>query len=179
MEDYSKKGPVTSSELRLAGMDLLARREHGSAELASKLKRRFSKRDCDPHTVASVVQQLIDEGLLSDERFAASRARQLASRGYGPSRIRNDLRQQKVEQYVSGSLLEAFDDGLDWDVEAASVYEKKYRGKPIEGDWDERQRERAKRLRFLQYRGFGADISRRLVENDDVGAPSEDEPLEG
>ena len=179
MEDYSKKGPVTSSELRLAGMDLLARREHGSVELASKLKRRFSKRDCDPHTVASVVQQLIDEGLLSDERFAASRARQLARRGYGPSRIRNDLRQQKVEQYVSGSLLEAFDDGLDWDVEAASVYEKKYRGKPIEGDWDERQRERAKRLRFLQYRGFGADISRRLVENDDVGAPSGDEPLEG
>ena len=179
MEDYSKKGPVTSSELRLAGMDLLARREHGSAELASKLKRRFSKRDCDPHTVASVVQELIDEGLLSDERFAASRARQLASRGYGPSRIRNDLRQQKVEQYVSGSLLEAFDDGLDWDVEAASVYEKKYRGKPIEGDWDERQRERAKRLRFLQYRGFGADISRRLVENDDVGALSGDEPLEG
>ena len=179
MEDYSKKGPVTSSELRLAGMDLLARREHGSEELASKLKRRFSKRDCDPHTVASVVQQLIDEGLLSDERFAASRARQLARRGYGPSRIRNDLRQQKVEQYVSGSLLEAFDDGLDWDVEAASVYEKKYRGKPIEGDWDERQRERAKRLRFLQYRGFGADISRRLVENDDVGAPSGDEPLEG
>lgn len=178
MEDYTKKGPVTLGELRLAGMDLLARREHGSKELASKLTRRFRKRDCDPDTVASVVQQLIDEGLLSDERFAASRARQLAGRGYGPSRIRNDLRQQKVDEYLSDSLSEAFDDGLDWDVEAASVYEKKYRGKPIEGDWDQRQRERAKRLRFLQYRGFGADISRRLVENDDVGAPSGDEPIE-
>ena len=59
------------------------------------------------------------------------------------------------------------------------MYEKKYRGRPIEGDWDERQRERAKRLRFLQYRGFGADISRRLVENDDVGAPSGDDSREG
>jgi len=178
VEDYSKKGPVTLGELRLAGMDLLASREHGSKELASKLTRRFRKRDCDPDTIASVVQQLIDEGLLSDERFAASRARQLAGRGYGPSRIRNDLRQQKVDEYLSDSLSEVFDDGLDWDVEAASVYEKKYRGKPIEGDWDQRQRERAKRLRFLQYRGFGADISRRLVENDDVGAPVGDEPAE-
>ena len=31
MEDYAKKDPVTPGELRLAGMDLLARREHGSA----------------------------------------------------------------------------------------------------------------------------------------------------
>ena len=68
---------------------------------------------------------------ISDERFAASRARQLASRGYGPSRIRNDLRQQKVDQYLSDSMSEAFDDGLDWAAEAASAYEKKYRGKPI------------------------------------------------
>ena len=177
MEDYAKKGPVTPGELRLAGMDLLARREHGSSELTSKLMKRFRKRDCDPDTIESVVQQLIDEGLLSDERFAASRARQLASRGYGPIRIRNDLRQQKVDQYLSDSMSEAFDDGLDWAAEAASAYEKKYRGKPIEGDWDERQRERARRLRFLQYRGFGAEISRRLVDADDVGESPETEGL--
>lgn len=177
MEDYVKKDPVTPGELRRAGMDLLARREHGSSELRSKLTARFRKRDCDPDILESAVQQLINEGLLSDKRFAASRARQLASRGYGPGRIRDDLRQQKIEQYLSDSLSEAFDDCLDWDVEAASVYEKKYRGKPIEGDWDERQRERAKRLRFLQYRGFGSEISRRLVEDDDAGDPAEDESL--
>jgi len=66
-------------------------------------------------------------------------------------------------------MSEAFDDGLDWAAAAASAYEKKYRGQPIEGAWDERQRERARRLRFLQYRGFGAEISRRLVDADDVG----------
>lgn len=178
MEDCAKKYPVTSGELRLAGIDLLARREHGSDELAIKLTKRFRKRHCDPDAVAQVVQQLIEEGLLSDERFAASRARQLVSRGYGPSRIRNDLRQQKVDQCLSDSMSEAFDNGLDWDAEAASVYGKKYRGKPIEGDWDERQRERARRLRFLQYRGFGAEISRRLVEADDRGALSGEVALE-
>ena len=169
MEDYTKKDPVTPGELRLAGMDLLARREHGSSELKSKLTRRFRKRDCDPNTVEQVTQQLIEEGLLSDERFAASRVRQLAGRGYGPSRIRNDLRQQHVEHFISDTMEEAFDSELDWEAEATAVYEKKYAGKPIVGDWDERQRERGRRLRFMQYRGFGAEISQKLVGADDQG----------
>ena len=169
MEDYTKKDPVTPGELRLAGMDLLARREHGSSELKSKLTRRFRKRDCDPDTVEQVTQQLIEEGLLSDERFAASRVRQLAGRGYGPSRIRSDLRQQRVEHLISDTMEEAFDSEVDWEAEAAAVYEKKYGDAPIEGDWDARQRERGRRLRFMQYRGFGAEVSQRLVNKDDQG----------
>lgn len=169
MEDYTKKGPVTLGELRLAGMDLLARREHGSAELKTKLTRRFRKRDCDLEAVEQTVRQLIEEGLLSDERFAASRVRQLAGRGYGPSRIRNDLRQQRVEHLISDTMEEAFDSEVDWEAEAAVVYEKKYGGAPIEGDWDARQRERGRRLRFMQYRGFGAEVSQRLVNEDDRG----------
>ena len=169
VEDYTKKGPVTTGELRLVGMDLLARREHGSSELKSKLIRRFRKRDCDPEIVEQVTQQLIDEGLLSDERFAASRVRQLAGRGYGPSRIRDDLRQQQVEHLISETMEEAFDSEVDWEAEATAVYEKKYGCAPIEGDWDARQRERGRRLRFMQYRGFGAEVSQRLVNEDDQG----------
>ena len=172
MEDYTKKDPVTPGELRLAGMDLLARREHGSSELKTKLTKRFRKRDCDPDTVEQVIQQLIEEGLLSDERYAASRVRQLAGRGYGPSRIRNDLRQQRVAHLISDSMKEAFGSDVDWEAEAAAVYEKKYGGEPIVGNWDERQRERGRRLRFMQYRGFDADVSQRLVSSDDQGDQS-------
>ena len=173
MEDYTKKDPVTPGELRLAGMDLLARREHGSSELKTKLTRRFRKRDCDPDAVEQVTQQLIEEGLLSDERFAASRVRQLAGRGYGPSRIRNDLRQQNVEHLISETMEEVFETEIDWEAEAAAVYEKKYGVAPIVGDWDARQRERGRRLRFMQYRGFGAEVSQRLVNEDDKGERSE------
>ena len=153
-------------------MDLLARREHGSAELKTKLTKRFRKRDCEPGLVEQVIQQLIEEGLLSDERFAASRVRQLAGRGYGPSRIRNDLRQQRVEHLISDTMEEAFDSEVDWEMEAAAVYEKKYGGAPIEGDWDARQRERGRRIRFMQYRGFGAEVSQKLVSEDDQGERS-------
>ena len=172
MEDYTKKGPVTPGELRLAGIDLLARREHGSSELKTKLAKRFRKRDCDVNTVEQVTQQLIKEGLLSDERFAASRVRQLAGRGYGPSRIRNDLRQQRVEHLISDNMEEAFDSEVDWEAEATAVYEKKYGGTLIEGDWDARQRERGRRLRFMQYRGFSSDVSQNLVNKDDRGDQS-------
>ena len=172
MEDYTKKGPVTPGELRLAGIDLLARREHGSSELKTKLVKRFRKRDCDLNTVEQVTQQLIEEGLLSDERFAASRVRQLAGRGYGPSRIRNDLRQQRVEHLISDNMEEAFDSEVDWEAEATAVYEKKYGGAPIEGDWDARLRERGRRLRFMQYRGFSSDVSQNLVNKDDRGDQS-------
>ena len=175
MEDYTKKDPVTPGELRLAGMDLLARREHGSSELKTKLTKRFRKRECDLEAVEQVVQQLIEEGLLSDERFAASRVRQLAGRGYGPSRIRNDLRQQRVEHLISDTMEEAFDSEVDWGAEAAAVYEKKYGDAPIEGDWDARQRERGRRLRFMQYRGFGAEVSQILVNEDDQGDPPAEE----
>ena len=172
MEGYTKKGPVTPGELRLAGLDLLARREHGSSELKTKLAKRFRQRGCDLNTVEQVTQQLIEEGLLSDERFAASRVRQLAGRGYGPSRIRNDLRQQRVEHLISDNMKEAFDSEVDWEAEATAVYEKKYGGAPIEGDWDARQRERGRRLRFMQYRGFSSDVSQNLVNKDDRGDQS-------
>ena len=78
---------VTSGELRLAAMDLLARREHGSHELLVKLRKRFRRRACTDEQVQDVLTALTDEGLLSDERFALSTVRQLVNRGYGPRRI--------------------------------------------------------------------------------------------
>ena len=170
---YDKTSPVTCGELRLAAMDLLARREHSSHELTTKLGRRFRNRDCDPVLIQQVAKQLVDEGLLSNERFAASRVRQLAGRGYGPNRIRNDLRQQRVDGFVSESMEEVFEAPIDWRTEAEAAYRKKYQGRPISGDWDARQRERARRLRFLQYRGFDAATSQALVNADEQDEPTE------
>ena len=154
---------VTSGELRLAAMDLLARREHGSHELLLKLRKRFRRRACTDEQVQEVLIALTEEGLLSDERFALSTVRQLVSRGYGPRRIYETFRQQGIEGYLSSALAKAFEAPIDWYAEAASVYEKKYHGDAIVGDWDARQRERAKRMRFLQYRGFDAEVCQALV----------------
>ena len=154
---------VTSGELRLAAMDLLARREHGSHELLLKLRKRFRNRGYSDEVVQDALGALTEEGLLSDERFALSTVRQLVSRGYGPRRITEIFRQQGIEGYLSEALATAFDSPIDWYAEAASVYQKKYHGDAIVGDWDTRQRERAKRMRFLQYRGFDAEVCQAMV----------------
>lgn len=165
MPDRDK--PVTVPELRRAAMDLLARREHSFRELATKLRRRLQSRPIEGGDLEGTLRALEAEGLLSDERYAASRARQLASRGYGPGRIREDLRQQGVEEHIDRSLVDVCTDDSDWLAHATAVYEKKYGGAPIAGDFQARQREKAKRLRFLRYRGFDGELSRKLVSADE------------
>ena len=65
---------VRSSDLRRAALDLLARREHSSQEMITKLKRRFRKRLEGDDIYHAVVDELVADGLLSDERYAASMA---------------------------------------------------------------------------------------------------------
>ena len=69
---------LTASEVRVAALDLLARREHSAVELGTKLVKRFRSREGDPDVVGRVVKQLVSDGLLSDQRFAVSRVRQLS-----------------------------------------------------------------------------------------------------
>ena len=38
-------GPLNPTDVRLAAMDLLSRREHGSEELTNKLRRRFKRHE--------------------------------------------------------------------------------------------------------------------------------------
>ena len=158
---------ITPLELRRAAMDLLARREHSSQELSQKLQKRWRDRTVACDDVESVLQKLALEGLLSDERYASARARQLAGRGYGPTRIREELRQQGVDHHIEKALAQVCAESNDWLAHAAAVYAKKYQGMPIVGDFRGRQKEKAKRLRFLQYRGFDAAVSRRLVNADE------------
>ncbi|MEA3243382.1 MAG: regulatory protein RecX [Pseudomonadota bacterium] len=125
---------------------LLARREHSELELRHKLiGRSFADTIVDV-----VVVQLLDQGLLSDQRFAEVYARGRFERGYGPLRIRAELR----ERGVSGDLTEQnlAELSRSW-VESASRQRSKRFGRQFPGDY----RERAKQMRFLQQRGFTSD----------------------
>lgn len=125
---------------------LLARREHSEFELRHKL----IGRNFTDAIVDAVVGQLVDQGLLSDQRFAEVYARGRFERGYGPLRIRAELR----ERGVSGALTEQMLAGqsCSW-VESASRQRSKRFGRQPVGDY----RERAKQMRFLQQRGFTSD----------------------
>ena len=54
--------------IRLKIMDFLSRREHSSKEVFQKMSRRVESKDM----LMIIIDELIDDGLLSDERFAES-----------------------------------------------------------------------------------------------------------
>ncbi len=128
-------------------MGFLARREHARQELVQKLQRR----DHSQEIIEKVIDDLCDAGLQSDSRFAESYLRSRVAKGDGPIKIRAALQQRGVAE----SILEAclHDAAIDWNQQLQMAWQKKYQGEvAIDA------RDKARQLRFLQSRGFPADL---------------------
>jgi regulatory protein len=141
-----KPADNTAAKIRIAAMDLLTGREYSRAELATKLNKRF-----DNHpSIEEVLVKITEEGLQSDKRFAEAYVRSRIYRGHGLARIRQDIRQKGVSDELVGRALDEAD--IDWYELAKDVAKRKF-GNRQAAD----QREKAKRMRFMQYRGFNYD----------------------
>ena len=155
---------ITPAKIRNSAMDLLTGREYSRAELADKLNKRF-----DHHSaIDEVLQRLADEGLQSDSRFAEAFVRSRIYRGHGLARIRQDIRQKGIADELVAQALEDAD--ADWYALARDVAQRKF-GQRQPAD----QREKAKRMRFLQYRGFNYDqIKHALADHSDNHSDDQD-----
>lgn len=139
-------------EARKKAMDYLARREYGHTELQTKLQRAGFAAG----TVKTVVDQLAGEGLQNDLRFVESFVRSRVSQGKGPVRIRLELRQHGIDEALADESLDASDE--NWSELAADIRTRKF-GKELPRDF----REKARQMRFLQYRGFESAHIQRAV----------------
>lgn len=137
---------------RKKAMDLLARREHATDELARKLEKSGFERD----TAHEAIARLAEEGLQSDERFVYSFIQSRISQGKGPRRIRADLKERGVASSVISHALEAADP--DWVELAADARRRKF-GDAAPADF----KEKARQMRFLEYRGFESEQIQRVV----------------
>ena len=135
-------------------LGLLARREHSRRELRQKLDRGGFTRD----ETAAAVERLGEQGYQDDDRFAASLVRSRIGQGYGPARIRVELRSQGVADAVIRELLDSAD--VDWQDLAASQLRRRYGGPSSD------PAERARRAQFLLRRGFAAATVRVLTHAD-------------
>lgn len=130
----------------------LARREHSRRELAHK----FARQGATAAQIQPVLDALVERGLQSDARFAEGVVSSRARRGQGAARIRRELAECGVAAEVIDAALAAA--GIDWQRRAREVCREKFgAGGPV--DWPER----ARRARFLSYRGFDADIIRAVL----------------
>ena len=76
-------------------------------------------------------------------------------RGIGPQRIQRELLERGVAGSAADAALRALqeEEGVNWSRIARAALEKKFG----DGELPETYAERARRLRFLQYRGFSED----------------------
>lgn len=121
---------------------MLARREHSALELSTKL----SKKGFEDDVIAELLTRLITLDLQSDERFTECYTRSRKNRGYGPTRIKQELQQRGISAEMIANYLQEDD---SWVTLAYEVRLKKF-------GWEQPEdfTEKAKALRFLLYRGF-------------------------
>jgi len=135
-------------------MDLLSRREHAVAELTRKL----IDKGFDELFVAAALAQLVEDGLLSDARYTESYVRFRMNKGFGPVRIREELRQRGVASELVGEHVD-FQDRC-WIEVARGAWRKRFGG-----EFPEDMKARAKQLQFLQYRGFTSDQTKHIFKD--------------
>jgi len=152
-------------EILHRAINLLSRREHSHKELHQKLlKKNFGSDD-----ILSVLDYLRTKDYLSDERFAASILRMRVDRGFGWLSIKSELNSKGVCATIINELSK--NDEIDWYLQAELAYNKRF-STPLVWcfSFEEAQssslqdkayqlaiKEKAKRMRFLQYRGFTSD----------------------
>jgi len=141
---------------RKKAMDYLARREHSREELEQKL----AKAGFDAGIAAEAVDRLAAADLQSDERFAEAFVHARVRRGKGPVRIRSELNERGVAGSIAGEALAAAD--TDWRALAIDARRRKF-GDATPKDFADK----ARQMRFLQYRGFETEQIQAAVSGDD------------
>lgn len=148
-----KDQPDSPVQLRARALRLLARREHSRRELERKLSRYAESSEA----LEVLLADLEKRKQLSDERFASERTHTL-SRKYGAARIRQDLKARGVDAQLIDQV------SSEGELERArAILARKYREPAATRE------ERAKRMRFLQGRGFSFDVIRSLLSSRDAG----------
>jgi regulatory protein len=144
--------PDTPAQLKARALRHLARREHSRAELARKLAPHAES----PKLLDELLEELTRKRQLCDERYAEARAHGL-SRKYGAARIRQDLKARGVADALAARV------SSQGDLEKArAILARKYR------QVASTREETAKRMRFLQSRGFSFETIRRALRVEEI-----------
>jgi regulatory protein len=133
---------------------LLARREHSVQELFHKLK----GRQYAAPIAEQVIEVLLEEGAISDRRFTEIYVLGRFELGFGPLRIRAELRERGIGDTLADAALAEY--CSEWGAQARRIRRKRF-GLLQQSDFNERVRQ----MRFLEQRGFGGDQIREAMRD--------------
>lgn len=136
-------------------LGLLARREHSRKELRQKLGRSGYAGD----EAGEALDRLGEQHYQDDDRFAEALIRNRSAQGYGPMRLRAELKSHGLPDARIRSLLDAAQ--IDWAQSAAAQLRRRYGATGVSDP-----AERARRAQFLLRRGFPAATVRDVTHAD-------------
>ncbi len=136
-----------------AAVRLLARREHACQEL----RRKLGARGFGDDVVEVVLDRLVQEHYLSDDRFTEIFVRQRCEQGQGPLKIIAALSERGIEESLARQHLAQ--QGVDWLEQAREARRRRF-GEALPKD----RKEWARQARFLASRGFSSEQVYRVLD---------------
>jgi regulatory protein len=147
-----KKKPQVS--LRQRALDYLAKREYSVAELAQKLNTVARQYELNADEIPEILADFKKRNWVSDTRFTEQILHARKSK-FGSARIAHELREKGVsDELISEAVQDVKENEL---ANAKAVWRKKYDMPPASRE------EWAKQARFLQSRGFGFEIIKKVI----------------
>ena len=152
------RGELEAPSVRAKALDYLSRREHARPELERKLLSKGYPRE----DVEAVLNELESDALLSHERLINDYIRSAERRGYGPLRIRQELKSRKQlgDSEIEKGMAE---NEVDWVACARRCSRKKFGERSPASN-----KEYFKRRDYLFRRGFPEDIIRAVLSEEAV-----------
>ena len=139
--------------MRQRALEYLGKREYSYAELGQKLKTYLAE-DESFEDITAILDDFNKRGWLSDVRFTEQIVH-ARSQKFGSAKIANELREKGVSQDLIETAIEQVKENeLD---NAKEIWRKKFKAIPASRD------EWARQARFLQSRGFGFDIIKKVL----------------
>jgi regulatory protein len=146
--------PLDLRAARLVAADLLSRHGWTRAELTARLRRRGAPQD----VAEEVVEGLAARGHVDDAAYARQWVETRSARGYGPARLRAELRGRGVAPELIAAALGALAPGDGLEAARAAARRRLpvlRRGSP--------ERAAARLRDYLVRRGYGAGVAARVV----------------
>ncbi len=137
---------------RKIALRYLSRREYSQQEMSEKLVSKGIERII----ADAITKELVHDNLINDVRFTQELVRVRMIRGYGPLKIKFELKQRGVSEEMASQCLSDIE--VDWASHARLALERKFRQQPVED-----YKEWAKRANYLRGRGFTSEHVQRSL----------------
>lgn len=126
---------------------LLGRQEYSRRELTQKLQ----QREATDEFIENLLDWCEKHNFINEQRYCEGFVRKHIFKCHGLKRIQSEAMSKGIDRALLETVVEELE--IDWFELAQEAYNKKYSTTPANLEY----KEKAKRVRYLMYRGFSYD----------------------